>query len=239
MSWPSSRKQCKENSENFINLTLTKLITSFKVSMPSLMLISKKLENFSPNKNNRPSTTTSLKKKFQSSGLKYSWTVMSLEKVLRKEMSLLWDILKELKLENPKISKNFGLISIFQKTNGSPTKNFTNNSSLMVKSSKKAQETKSNGKKERILQSKLWKRKTKRKEERRKLNKSNKNHSSIFSLTSKSIVMIKMRKMNKETRMLRIWNYNMKSLKLYMRILFLNHWSIIWDWLKLWMIWEN
>jgi len=203
------------------------------------MLISKKSENFLPNNNNRPNTTTSLIKKSQSSGLKYSWTVMSLEKVLKKETSPLWDISKELKLENLKISKNFGLISISQKMNGSSTRNFINNLKLMVKSSKKVQEIKSNGSKERISQSKSSKRKTKRKEERRKLNKSNKNLSSTFSLTLKSIVMRKMMKMNRETKMLRICNYNMKSLKLYTKTLFLNHWSIIWDWLKLWTIWEN
>ena len=239
MSWPSNRRLWKENSENFTNHTLTKLITSFKVSTPFLMLISKKSESFSPNKNNRPNTTTSLKKKFQSFGLKYSWTVMSLEKVLKKEINLLWDISKELKLKNLKISKNFGSISTSQKMNGLPTRNFTNSSNSMVKLSKKVQAIKSSGRKARISQSRSSKRKTKRKEERRKLSKSNKNHSSTSSSTLKSIAMRKMRRMNRETKMLRIWNYNMKSLKLYTRTLFLNHWSIIWVWLKLWTIWEN
>lgn len=238
-SWPSNRKKSKENSENFTNLTLTKLITSFKVNMPSLMPISKKLENFLPNRNNKPNTTTSLRKKYLNSGLKYSWTVMLLERALNKEMSLSWDTSKELKLENLKIWKNFGLISISHKTSGSPTRNFTNNSNSKVKSSKRVQEIKSNGDKERTSLLKSLKRKTKRKEDKRKQNKSNRNHSSTSSLTLRLIVMRKMRITKREINKLRIWNCNMKLLKLSMRTLSQNLWNTTWVWSKPWTIWKD
>ena len=69
---PSNRKRLRESSENFTSHSLTKLITSFKANIPFLMLISKKLENCSLLKNNKPNITISPIKKYLSSGSKYS-----------------------------------------------------------------------------------------------------------------------------------------------------------------------
>jgi len=203
------------------------------------MLISKKLENYSLLKNNKPNTTISPTKKYLSFGSKYSWIVMSLVRMLKKETSLFWDTSRKLKLENLKIWRSFGLISTSQKTNGSLTKNFTKNFSLTAKSSRRALEIKSNGKKERTLQLKSWKRKTKRKEDKKKPSRSNKNHSLISSSTLKSTVMKKMKIMRREINKSKIWSYNTRLLNISMRILFQSHLSTIWDWLKLWTIWVN
>jgi hypothetical protein len=70
----------------------------------------------------------------------------------------------------------------------------------MVKSSRRAQEIKLTGKKEKISPSKSSRRrKIKRKEESKKLNRSKKNHSSTSSLMLKSTVTKMTIKTNKKT----------------------------------------
>ena len=171
--------------------------------MPSRMLISIKLENFSHYKNRRPNTTTSLMKKFLSSGSKYSWTVMLLESRFNKETSLSWDTSKEWKGESLKIWRNFGLIFISQKTSGSPTKSFTKSLNLKIRSSKRVSETKSSGKRAKITPWRSWRRKTKRKEDKKRQSKSNKNLSLTSSLILRLRVMMKRMKMRKATSKLK------------------------------------
>jgi hypothetical protein len=79
--------------------------------------------------------------------------------------------LKKLRLENLKTLKSFGLISTFPKTSGLQTPSFIKSLNLKKKLSKKVQEIKLTGKKVKTSQSKSLRRKIKRKEEKRRLNK--------------------------------------------------------------------
>lgn len=183
---------------------LQKSTTSFQDNTIILTLTSKRLEICWLSKNKNLNTIISLKKRLLNFGLRSSQTVMFWASKSNREMSLCWNTLKKLRQENPKILKSFGLISTSPKTSGSLTPSSTRSLSLKKKLSKKAQETRSTGKKVKTSQSKSSRRKIKRKEERRRLNKWKKNHSLTFSLTSKSTVTRKMRKNKKVTRMLKI-----------------------------------
>jgi len=79
--------------------------------------------------------------------------------------------LKKLRQENLKTLKSFGLISTSPKTSGFQTLRSTKSLSLKKKLSKKAQGIKLTGKKVKTLQLKSLRRKIKRKEERKRLNK--------------------------------------------------------------------
>lgn len=88
-------------------------------------------------------------------------------------------------------------------------------------------ETKFNGKKERTSLSKSLRRKIKRKEDRKRPNKSRKNHFSTSSHKFKSTATRKNKK--KEANKSRISNANTKSLKISTSKFCQNHSSITWE----------
>jgi len=150
-------------------------------------------------------------------------------------MSLFSSIFKRLRPVNLKILQSYGLTFTSHKTSGLVTTICINSLSWIMKSLKKVLVTKSSGKMEKILLSRLWRRKIKRKEGRRKQSRWKKSRSSIFSLILKWTVMRKKMKM-KKTKMFKTLNYSMRLHKQFIKKSFLNHWNIIWGWLKPLMI---
>lgn len=117
-----------------------------------------------------------------------------------RETSHYWSIWSKLRQARLRIWRNYGLTSTLLKTSGLPMPSCIKSFNLMGKSSRRAPEIQSTGKKERTSPSKSSRRrKIKRKEESKKLNRSKKNHSSTSSLMLKLTVTKKTNKTNKKT----------------------------------------
>lgn len=172
---------------------------SFQASIPSLMLTSKKLDSCLLSKNNKINITTLQMRRLLNFGSRFSPTAILSVNKSRKETNHCLNILSKLKQAKLRIWRNYGLTSTSLKTSGSLMPSCIRSSNLMGKSSRRVQETKSTGRKERTspLRSSR-RRKTKRKEESKKSNRWRKSHSLTSSLMLKSTATNKKNKMNKK-----------------------------------------